>query len=382
MSTWFSRVFGFQECKDFAKTREYFSLEDGGSVLFCKANKRRFRVGPFDVLSVSELRARALELKKAFDEARTKAGDASSGPLPGLRFANQAGDVRDLHRDPNNAGAVFQVASQFNCLEMTGPNVTPRHGVTRYRGDPTQGPACALSCPGGTVFRNYFAGADNQGQADVQINTLAGVEAKLAQGPPTARSAAGADAKTGGAKACTGSRPNPTRNFRFWNMENGYTMTTKHKLLALNQRLMDATLREQLVGLIRIGCHWSVDVEGCKHQVVQLYCSACPVLYNRSIPDSVWAPFAQLVLSAAYEATLAAATVMAFASRSPFAPSKRIRVYLTSLGGGAFGNDPKWIAAAIARSLSIFKTMPLDVRLVHYRQNTRDAYLLQLEKDF
>lgn len=30
-----------------------------------------------------------------------------------------------LHKDPANGGAVFQVASQFNCLEMVGPGVTP-----------------------------------------------------------------------------------------------------------------------------------------------------------------------------------------------------------------------------------------------------------------
>jgi len=37
--------------------------------------------------------------------------------------------------------APFQVASQFNLLEMTGPSVTPEHGVARYAHDPTQGPA-------------------------------------------------------------------------------------------------------------------------------------------------------------------------------------------------------------------------------------------------
>jgi len=39
------------------------------------------------------------------------------------------------------APAPFQVASQFNLLEMTGPSVTPEHGVARYAHDPTQGPA-------------------------------------------------------------------------------------------------------------------------------------------------------------------------------------------------------------------------------------------------
>jgi hypothetical protein len=32
----------------------------------------------------------------------------------------------------------------------------PEHGVTVYSGDPTQGPACALACAAGSVYRNYF----------------------------------------------------------------------------------------------------------------------------------------------------------------------------------------------------------------------------------
>jgi hypothetical protein len=37
-----------------------------------------------------------------------------------------------MHADPELEGALFQVASQFNLLEMTGPSVTPEDRVTRY----------------------------------------------------------------------------------------------------------------------------------------------------------------------------------------------------------------------------------------------------------
>jgi hypothetical protein len=59
--------------------------------------------------------------------------------------------------DPELAGALFQVASQFNLLEMAGPSVTPEDGVTRYAGDHTQGPACAIAAGAATIYRNYFA---------------------------------------------------------------------------------------------------------------------------------------------------------------------------------------------------------------------------------
>ena len=85
------------------------------------------------------------------------------------------GDVRQMHQSPENAGALFQVASQFNLLEMTGPAVSPEDGVTRYQHDRTQGPACAIAAGAATIYRNYFAPVDGRdGQtADRQFDGLA-----------------------------------------------------------------------------------------------------------------------------------------------------------------------------------------------------------------
>ena len=41
-------------------------------------------------------------------------------------------------------------------------------------------------------------------------------------------------------------------------------------------------------------------------------------------------------------------------------------VLLTSLGGGAFGNEEAWINGAIARALRMVDGLDLDVRLVSY----------------
>ena len=60
----------------------------------------------------------------------------------------------------------------------------------------------------------------------------------------------------------------------------------------------------------------------------------------------------------AYEATLAVAARNLGRGGSPF-------VYLTLLGGGAFGNGPKWIEAAIERALSLYRFHALHVRIVH-----------------
>jgi hypothetical protein len=47
------------------------------------------------------------------------------------------------------------LASQFNLLEMTGPSVTPEDGVTRYKDDPTQGPACAIAAGAATILHRH-----------------------------------------------------------------------------------------------------------------------------------------------------------------------------------------------------------------------------------
>jgi hypothetical protein len=55
-------------------------------------------------------------------------------------------------------------------------------------------------------------------------------------------------------------------------------------------------------------------------------------------------------------------------------------VFLTSLGGGAFGNEDSWIRAAMRRALEMTSDIDLDVRLVSY--GTPSQALLQMAKDF
>ena len=76
-------------------------------------------------------------------------------------------NVQALHADVSNAGSLFQVASQFNLLEMVSPSVTPEQGVGIYENDHTQGPSCAIAAGAGTIYRNYFASINGQiGQSE------------------------------------------------------------------------------------------------------------------------------------------------------------------------------------------------------------------------
>jgi hypothetical protein len=246
--------------------------------------------------------------------------------------------VQDLHADPANAGALFQVASQFNLLEMASPSATPELGIGIYENDPTQGPACAVAAGAGTIYRNYFAPVNGQiGQsAGRQIDCLADL---------------------GRALDNTGSR--------LWQMRNGYALAGRDGLIEISDRLRalsDSEL-DELRGLLRIGIQWNTQVTlpGCAHLVSQAYCSALPVAYS-SHPASLWESFARLVLEAAYEATLCAAIL----NRQR---AGERRLYLTLLGGGAFGNQPEWILDALRRALRLYAGWDLDVAIVSYRSS-------------
>jgi len=78
-----------------------------------------------------------------------------------------------------------------------------------------------------------------------------------------------------------------------------------------------------------------------------------------TISPPAWEPFARLVLDATFEATLLVACEAKASGGSG-------TVLLTRAGGGAFGNDDRWIDDAIERALSRVAPAGLDVQLVSY----------------
>jgi hypothetical protein len=325
-TNWFERLTGFRE-SDYEGTRARLEVRDGR--LHSLANGRSYGIGRFEMPSVAELRARALEAVRA--GARVD-GKSIEGVLS---VSNVSGDVRALHADRAHQGALFQVASQFNMLEMIGPEVTPEDGVSRYAGDDTQGPACAVAAGAATIYRNYF----------VPVNGLPGQTAtRQLDGLADLGRAFGNDGN------------------RLWAMRNGYALCTRDGLAEIDARLAAANAAQVDAwrDLLRIGVHWDVEVTEAASAptVSQAFCSALPVAYT-DVPAHHWRAFATLVLEGAYEATMWAALINAArgASRT---------VFLTRLGGGAFGNDHEWIHAAMRRALRKVQGFALDVRLVSH----------------
>lgn len=129
---------------------------------------------------------------------------------------------------------------------------------------------------------------------------------------------------------------------------------------------------DALRGALSIGLHHDVEAteaEGPEPlHICQAFCSALPVGYSE-VAAGHWHPFAALVLEAAYEATMWAGVLNARRGASNI-------VFLTLLGGGAFGNRPDWIHSAVRRALEMMKPYALDVRLVSYGEPSRDLLSL------
>jgi hypothetical protein len=160
---WFERLTGFRETT-YDETRAKLAIE--GGQLRSLVNGKSYGIGTLKLVSLQDLR---------------NSIKATGGPKGRIKVSVVSGDVRKMHRSPQNMGALFQVASQFNLLEMIEPNVTPEDGVTRYTRDPTQGPACAIAAGAATIYRNYFApvGGGYGQTRHRQINALANLGTAL-----------------------------------------------------------------------------------------------------------------------------------------------------------------------------------------------------------
>lgn len=331
--------------------------------------------GFFTTPSVKELRDEVEKQLSARKEHGTRP-HARDNISPGhvIAVSNLVGESRSLHHDCKYRGAVVQAASQFNYLEFSHPSRVPEDGIQIYAYDHTQGPACAVACAAGTVYRNYFTifpEDDSRGQRSFrQLNGLDDIAAELGE----------TDA--------------------FFHVKGGYVDSTESKLNALHQRLQnDNGIGEHLASLLRIGVQRKTEATdsdagtilvqqgngGCGVRVrdpslpedskmlfTQTYNAAISFSYT-DIPPELWRPLAQIVLNGTYEATLLVAVLEALNSASTTTTeplTSPFPVLLTKVGGGVFGNEKEWIQDAIRRACQKVAKygVPLRVHIVHYRE--------------
>ncbi|MEZ4281606.1 MAG: hypothetical protein R3F21_18525 [Myxococcota bacterium] len=217
---WFESLTGFaEETGPTGYRANRARLEVDGRRLRSKVNGREYNVGLLELISLRELRARACT-------GTTVPGE------PIIRLVE--GEAGALHRLPENAGALFQVASQFNLLEMIGPDISPEAGVARYAYDRTQGPACAIAAGAATIYRNYFAAVgDSIGQTRTrQLDGFADLGMALAK--------------------ALRARPDS-----LWRMENGYALFPEAGLERIAAYILDLDEdgRDAIsASICRLGC--------------------------------------------------------------------------------------------------------------------------------
>lgn len=349
MNRWFSNAFGFIESAD------YFTNQSKFMELAVYGNYKTI-----NNISIGQFEKCNLNTKYIYEKDY----------CPKVSLTHMIADIIDLHKDPNNANATFQVASQFNCLEMANPNAIPEHGITIYHNDRTQGPTSAKITPAGTAFRNYLMPMEHKNyQVSAEHNNYqVPLEHKNYQVP---------------LEQTFGQTENNQLDLSldarelirnecgvFGNVKNGYLFYTDNELQQINNALHgnDKTeIRRRIHNSIAVGSHWNLGVfinnQLSDYTVNHVYCSGLPIRYNVNTDPIQWAGLSELFLNAIYENTLMVAAMNNQLSGS------RHPCYLTLVGGGAFGMNVPQIYRAIQRACTVIarKLLSLDVILVHYR---------------
>jgi hypothetical protein len=247
--------------------------------------------GRFETPSIGALRKRAAAGRIGSATGRVR--------LWVLDGASPATDIGSLQATAG-PGTLFQVASQFNCLESPGPYITP---VASYFNDPTQGPRASISAYSGTLLRHYAAPGDG-GNRFVQMTD--GPQLNLLE---SICSPGVAEVRSG------------------YLTSSGITDRSAFRA-ALESRFEDIRVGVHDDVPVIFGYNWDGSVEG-NRRIGQVFTStfAGGGYSGASAGDSNYRPICTVLLRAAYLGTLLAAADLG-----------RNRVVLTLIGGGVFGN--------------------------------------------
>eukprot|EP00696_Hemimastix_kukwesjijk_P003265 gnl/Hemi2/14023_TR4762_c0_g1_i1.p1 gnl/Hemi2/14023_TR4762_c0_g1~~gnl/Hemi2/14023_TR4762_c0_g1_i1.p1 ORF type:complete len:489 (-),score=118.10 gnl/Hemi2/14023_TR4762_c0_g1_i1:73-1509(-) len=325
---YFCHLFGFNETVPaVAANIQTFTDSSGLVQLRSMKNNQVYQVGQFATRTI--------------DSFALPTGNRGRGTFS--LVVGRGGSTKDLHlvdvhgqqADPENCGATFQVASNFNCLEFVSEHDTADRGISCYVWDMTQGPAASVSAAPATLYRNYFVphtvnGKNYVGQLEEEINLLH-------------------------------NSPIPVRH--------GYVQLRKDDRAALSALHMD--FRD--VAKLEVGVQSRAQVvfgtrrrffEVChsKTQVVnQVFTAAMNVAGMSNTTDPIVANIACMLLRAAYRGTILAACERAVDCAGMAGANK---CFLTLIGGGVFGNSFSWIVDAILDCEDLILASGLDVRCV------------------
>ena len=308
-----------------ARDKAFTFASDGTATLVAHGNQ--FAAGRFSTPSIAELKHRLIA-NQEHDHSLTLSVFQGAHPLTDIgALQGSAGE-----------GALFQAASQFNCLEAPGPTIVP---VADYVHDYTQGPRASVSAFPGTFLRHYAAPAAD-GSRFVQtdersIDLLAGVfDPSIAA------------------------------------VKGGYLST--HGIVdraALAKALVDR-FDEIRVGIhdeveVVYGFDWSGPVVGAR-TIAQVFTSTIALgSYSRDASGDDIASARRQLLRGAYVGTLLAAASL-----------EKSTVVLTLIGGGVFANPKEDIWEAI--EFAVETVRPYLKRSMLVIVNCREGVDAQIRK--
>jgi len=329
----FKEIWGFEETLD--NVRNLINCtknKDDNIIVESLLNGRKVQAGKFEVRMVKQFPLYPAKLGATFNIVI-----GNGNWTHNLKKI----DVGALQANPQNRGATFQVASNFNCLEFISNKDNASKGITKYVNDQTQGPAASISAAPGTLYRNYFVkhndddGNQHEGQIKQQINLL--------------------------------------DKFPYIPVINGYVSFKDEEIKFIEdfefndiseikvgiQKNVQATSGEKRNGMIEM----CTDQKQIINQVftAAMNLGGVSATYaERPIAQKL----ARFLLRGAYRATILSAI-----ENSRTQPPECIgkdKLFLTLIGGGVFGNQYEWITDAILECTDLIKTSGLQIYLVIY----------------
>jgi hypothetical protein len=301
--------------------------------------------GYFEQVSVGDLR------KKSEDILKNKAlGGGTFNVIEAINPSDADGTLRQvdigaMQADPKYRDAFFQVASNFNALELVSKN-DQMTDITNYTKDLTQGPFASIAAPYALIYRHYYM-FNRQYPNDPtqwkqtpahQINFLDKTDIPV----------------TNSYVDFSKTAPGAIKNFAVENIKVG----THRDVRILFGYMPNLKQFEK--------------VTDPRQKINQIFTAAVDFGSNWKFKtDDKAIKIAKSILDAAYEGTIRVAFVThqdKLAEWDKLGGSGQIRpnnsVVLTLVGGGVFQNDFDWIADAIVKNKDFIVRSGMHVELV------------------
>ncbi len=316
---------------------DQYGFSDAGKQ-FLK-NKLEGKQGTFYVKQVEPFDSAALAVMAQKENgcftSKVKFSIIEGGEIPTGKSFQRHLDVAALQALPENNGAVFQVASNLNALELNG---TKKERIYTYIPLRTQGEICALSAMPGIIDRMYLQSP---------INFLKNFNW---QGPVT---------YTEGYFPCMSEM-----NTRFKDMTYDDIVRTCSTLSVGVQKNVRVTsgLRDYIQKHWTLVAFKAVPVQGIDQRITQVFTAALDPYNNSMLTKTLgFENLARTLLHGAYKGTFDVAYDL-----------KAKKIFLTLVGGGVFQNKFEWIAEALQIAFLDFSykkgtaSLPVEVVLILY----------------